>query len=611
MKPRNDQRPEGRAPSPRPRARLGRVRRHPPSPAPPREDAARQLESLRRLLVGPEQERLSRIEAGPFVSADNVGTVLPEAVARTTAVRRDELVIALEPAVSGAVRQVARNSPEIFGEALAPTIGAAVKRAVGDAIAAMLQRLNETMERSLSLQSIRWRLEARRTGRPFAEVVLLRTLVYRVEQVFLVHSESGLLLHHAAVPDAGVQSPDQVASMLTAIGDFVREAFRPVEPGVHLRELHIGELAIWVERDSWLTIAAVIRGHAPREYATVLQEARERIFLQHQADLARFHADISPFAPARRFVEGCLTEQRTRPRQRAHVVLLAVAAVLVGLIAFSLVRSHLARGARADVVARIERALESEPGLVVTSARRVDGRYRVDGFRDPLAAEPQEVLARHGLPAAELRLQPLLSFDPQLISRRATQALRPPEGVVLQARAAVLSASGTAPRRWIERARLLAPVLPGVQAYDDHALHPEDTMARLRAMATAVRGLDVRFPRGRAEPEAGQSARIVRVASLLRRLTVVARETGLVPCTAVIGHADGAGAEAENRKLSELRAERVAAALRSRGLDPDHLRPSGAGVWRERRQASEARSVTFDVTLPEADQAGAGCGAVP
>ena len=35
-----------------------------------------------------------------------------------------------------------------------------------------------------------------RTGRSFAEVVMLRSLVYRVEQIFLIHRETSLSLLH-------------------------------------------------------------------------------------------------------------------------------------------------------------------------------------------------------------------------------------------------------------------------------------------------------------------------------------------------------------------------------------------------------------------------------
>jgi OOP family OmpA-OmpF porin len=58
---------------------------------------------------------------------------------------------------------------------------------------------------------------ALRTGTSFAEVVLLNTLLYRVEQVFLIERESGLLLQHVRSAAVRTEDADMVAGMLTAI----------------------------------------------------------------------------------------------------------------------------------------------------------------------------------------------------------------------------------------------------------------------------------------------------------------------------------------------------------------------------------------------------------
>jgi len=78
--------------------------------------------------------------------------------------------------------------------------------------------INRAIEHSFSPQGIRWRIESWRTGVPFAQIVMRHALVYRVEQVLLVHAETGLLLAH--VPDGALGDADLVSSMLTAIGDL-------------------------------------------------------------------------------------------------------------------------------------------------------------------------------------------------------------------------------------------------------------------------------------------------------------------------------------------------------------------------------------------------------
>ncbi len=85
----------------------------------------------------------------------------------------------------------------MLATSLAPMIGDAVRKAVANALRNMAESINFTLERSLSWESMKWRFEARRTGKSFGEIVLLRNLRYKVQQVVLIQRETGLRL---AVP---------------------------------------------------------------------------------------------------------------------------------------------------------------------------------------------------------------------------------------------------------------------------------------------------------------------------------------------------------------------------------------------------------------------------
>ena len=77
----------------------------------------------------------------------------------------------------------------------------------------------------MSKQGLKWRFEALRTRKPFAEVILLHTLVYQVEQIFLIHKDTGLTLQHVVSKAELANDPDLVSGMLTAIKDFVQDSF--------------------------------------------------------------------------------------------------------------------------------------------------------------------------------------------------------------------------------------------------------------------------------------------------------------------------------------------------------------------------------------------------
>jgi OOP family OmpA-OmpF porin len=465
-------------------------------------------------------------------------------------------------------------------------------------MAVMLQRLDQALERSLSVQSVRWRIEARRTGRSFAEVVMLRTLVYRVEEVFLIHTDTGLVLEHAS-SGPGVRSPDEVASMLAAIDSFLHEAFRPLADPAHLRLFEAGDLTVWVDRGAPATVAAVVRGVAPRALGGVIREARERISLELAAPLTDFQDDVAPFVAARPELEACLQEQRRAPAPRSRAWLAVAAAAVLAAIGLG-VGSHLSAERR---LGRYVSALAAEPGIAVTSAHRSGSRYTVAGFADPLAVPPATVVERQGLPPADLRFRPFQSLDDEITARRVVAALRPPPSASVAVEQGTMRLAGTAPRGWIDRARLIGPAVAGVAAIDDRALRTTEAVAAADAAASRLERSRVRFERGSDVIPPDQRQAVGVAADRARTLVAGAAAAKLSPCVTVTGWADRTGSDARNQVVSAGRADRVAAALRARGVPPEALRARGAGVRAGAPSHAEARVVAFPVTLAAPDGA--------
>jgi OOP family OmpA-OmpF porin len=75
-------------------------------------------------------------------------------------------------------------------------MGPAIRKSISETMQQMLENLNQLLEESLSPKSLRWRFDAWRTGRSYSELVLLNTLEFSVEQVFLIHRKTSLLIHH-------------------------------------------------------------------------------------------------------------------------------------------------------------------------------------------------------------------------------------------------------------------------------------------------------------------------------------------------------------------------------------------------------------------------------
>lgn len=526
---------------------------------------------LRTLLVGPEQRQLRALQTrldDPAAQARDVSRVLPAAVELRT--NDPQLKRALAPTIEEAISASVRRNPQPLANALFPIIGPAIRKAIAATLNGMLESLNTTLEHSLSWRSLRWRLDARRTGKSFAEVVLLNTLVYRVEQVFLIHRPSGLLLQHVTAEGTPVQDADMVSGMLTAIRDFVQDSFH-VADDEGVQTLTVGDLSVWVEQGPHAIVAAVIRGTAPADFRAALQQAVERVHAHYADLLEEFAGDAAPFAGTRPTLEECLQQQfRTRshrrsPMLRAFAAILLLAAIL--WIVFAL-------RARARWNGYLD-ALRAEPGLVVVSASREGAHYVVEGLRDPLARDPASLLSAHNLEPADVawRWQLYQALHPSLVAARARQVLAPPSGVDLHFDDGVLTAAGTAPLEWLESSARIAPAIAGVTRFD--AAAPIDAAAR--TLIGRIEAATPLFAKG-TSTLTDEGATIVREQiERLRTLDALGRLGGAQYAVDLIGEADSDGASAANLPLSRRRAAQVLGRLQEERYERVSITATGIG----------------------------------
>jgi outer membrane protein OmpA-like peptidoglycan-associated protein len=571
-----------------------------PSQQDPPEDN-HELEELRQLIVAPEQEGIAEIRErmdSKERRAEDVSSVVAEAIQ----MRRDQgddraLAEALAPTIQETLRDSVRRDPHVLADALFPVMGPAIRKSISETLRSMIESFNEALEHSISARGIQWRIEALRTGKPFAEIVLMHSLLYRAEQIFLIHRETGLVLSHVVAPAVAIQDPSMVAGMLSAIQQFVKDSFDS-KRGDTLGSMDVGDLHVWIEEGPDTVIAAVIRGHAPSSYRLALKEALENIQQRYASALDNFHGDSGPFRAAGEQLTHLLEAQYKEKKDKKKAPRAAIAAgalvlaVLVGLIVYA-AYSRSEWDKFAD-------SLRREPGIVVTSAAKSGGRFRIQGFRDPFAADASQLLASAGLnPAkADLELKPFYSMDDGIVVKRATSLLAPPASVQFSVSGGSLHAIGSAPLRWIAHFEDRARWVPGVTAVDASQLQDADMIA--------LESMVLTFPVGSAEIEPGQENSLFQAASKIRLILSQASNGNEIPGIEIVGHTDTTGVEVTNLLLSNQRADRVRAILLRAGIQPENLRPRGVGTSMPlRSEATEAdrhlnRSVTFKVVFSPA-----------
>ena len=517
---------------------------------------------LRTLLLAPEQTQLDELRDrldNHIVEPGDVSRVLPEAFA----IRGEgdqQLSTVLTPYVENGFVTVIRKSPRTIVDAIAPIMGPAIRQAIARALQSMTQSFNHTLDESLSVRGLRWRLEAWRTGKPFAEVVLLHRLRYRVEQVFLIHRETGLLLHHVASDGAVVQDQHVVSGMLTAIQNYVRDSFGAA-PDQALDQFQVGDWTVWVEQGAHSYLAGVIRGTPPANLRERFRDALDHIHAHHADALAYFAGDAAPFKTTQVNLENCLEAHYERPPKQGALK----GWILIGLIVLGVVwwgwMAYQAQSRWAHLLDR----LREEPGIVITQARSMWGGYHIEGLRDPLAKVPTALVIEAGLNPATVKMEwaPFYALDAPLVVTRAQSILRPPESVKFHIEGGILVATGSASPDWAREAKRLAVLVPGISQYRDDGL----VTASISALLDRINRTVIHFPSGSSTVEPSERVALDTVAAILRELDQLVLQSSQRVHLEVLGWTDATGSPARNLQLSQERAKAVVAVLSEKRLD--------------------------------------------
>ncbi|HEY2801767.1 MAG TPA: OmpA family protein, partial [Chthoniobacterales bacterium] len=442
-----------------------------------------------------------------------------------------------------------------------------------------------------------------------------------------------------AADPAESKDADMVASMLSAIQDFARDSFQTGAEST-LDEFRMGELQVWVVPGRHAYLAAVIRGNPSRELRPALEEAIDSIEILKGSALAKFEGDAAGFASLRPELESCLRAQyakekgRARPTRAWFIITVAAAFIAAAIIMALLSESRWSRfiddlnaqpgivvtsarqhwfspshvsglrdSAAADPAA-VARKTGLDPAQIVFAWKNylalddasVERRFR-KRFGVPEGAKislTKGVLTLSGAPPYEwvdlvrrdATLVPginavvdkstKISYDRNLAQERFEARFGRPDGVSAHINDGVLTLSGEASHRWIERVRAEATTLPGITSLDLRGLVDLDQRT-FDQSKSIIEHAFIYFLTNKDDIATEGFAALSRLPDVIRRCDDAARRLGRRISLEIEGYADSVGDAKKNDELSQHRAEKVRDFLLSCGFDSAILHPVAMG----------------------------------
>jgi len=411
-----------------------------------------QIDQLRQIIVGENADILDelkqRIESVEKRTKD-VAEVLPAAIDER--IKADNhLVDSFKEPVALSLKQAIQAEPDTYGEILYPVMAPSIRRAIAQAISSMMVSINRTIESATSAQGIALRLESIRTGVPYAQLMLQRTVLFRVEHIYLIDRETAMPISQMQALGVHSLDGDAVSAMFSAIQSFIQDSFADNETE-RLTEFKSDKYNVWVIHGSQMRLACVISGDAPESLRDSLYDTLDRIHVEYARESVDFDGDTSSFDGVDEHLSPLMQLQvkddvdsiAKKEKTNMWFPLLIVFVLLMSSALYSFNRY--------SKLKTVEHFFRETPGIALTDTYWDSGDIVIEGLQDPDAQVPYDRLIEQGIEKGDLAINtiPFRSLEFGMELQRFKKEFAFPSGVQLSVDDKTISIYGESPIQWL------------------------------------------------------------------------------------------------------------------------------------------------------------------
>ncbi|KXJ57508.1 MAG: hypothetical protein AXW17_03125 [Colwellia sp. Phe_37] len=570
-------------------------------------DSEQQLEKVRTLLLGKENSRITKSiqkDARSLV-ADVITEALHDRQKKDNSVNK-----VLQPFVEESVKQSVAHNSEQLVSSLYPLVGSLVRKSVAAFLSDFMEKTNQLLENSLTIKGLKWRFKARQSGVSYAQYAASQTFVYRVEHVFLIHRETGLLLNTVALDHESKSNADIVSAMLTAINDFVGDSFLSDQEGQkeQLQSVSTDNFNLLIKPGPSALVVAAVSGNPPQSISNQLQLTLENIHSLYFDELNRFNGDNKDFNSADNLLRDCLlseqkeivAKQKKTPWLAWLIVLLVV--IYVGYQSLNWFKS-------AQLHEKIMQ-LDSQPGIIIKQLKikQLDD-ITLDVLRDPDALNIHDWLKDNALNPAQLTIteRNYHSLDQQILQQRAQRIVSVYPNISASWKNHSLMLTGTIDLIKTEQLRntlAIAGFTEGENLNTEQlnlvsntpsSTHKEIKQQLFDQLVGRIASIQLNFSVASENITPQMQPSLQRLYLYIQQLTPIAKELNIDFGLLILGSSDNTGNKSTNNILSMKRANNTAEILQRKGIAKDRMYVVGLGQIDIKNISSTARSVMFNV----------------
>ncbi len=258
---------------------------------------------------------------------------------------QEKLATQIAPLIGVAIKEQIRSQKDDIIDALYPVMGNMISKFVTKSLEEMLQKINTQIQNGLSTKAIKRKIKAKMKGVSETELLLQENSSAQIQSVLLIHKESGILLAKVEKSSHGLNEPDMLASMMTAIRSFVNDWIANDGNYQELGEIEYGGNKIIIEASGSSYLAVIVEGAAYAKTYETINEVFATLVSRYGDAIQAFDGDIQniPLDEIKKLLQTLLLEetQFQEEKKKIHPLLILLPILLIVWFLYSLYTNYL------------------------------------------------------------------------------------------------------------------------------------------------------------------------------------------------------------------------------------------------------------------------------
>jgi len=193
------------------------------------------------------------------------------------------------PAIS---KGIAENKNTMI-DTLYPIIGGMISKYVSQAIKEMVETINNKIEDGLSFDKYKRKIKSKISGVSETELLIEESNEAVISSLFVIHKESGLLIAEANLEDKEIDDPYMVASMASAIKDFINDWVQSHKEQSEVQILSYGNATLYIESAGSVYIIAFLDAEPDHEQRLQINTFFASLVKEYATFFQKFNGDDS------------------------------------------------------------------------------------------------------------------------------------------------------------------------------------------------------------------------------------------------------------------------------------------------------------------------------